>query len=133
MMESNLPKICVGFNLTGDDFDLNYVTAKLGILPTNMRERKDFPVSAMAHTSWELETEKEFCKAVCWQFEKLIRQLQGKRNIINSLCNDLNLKAIFTVVINMENGDGPELVLTKEIISFISSINAEVGFDIYVD
>ncbi|MCV42291.1 DUF4279 domain-containing protein [Listeria monocytogenes] len=62
-----------------------------------------------------------------------MRQLQGKENIINSLCNDLNLKAIFTVVINMENGDGPELVLTKEIISFISSINAEVGFDIYVD
>ncbi|EAK9821933.1 DUF4279 domain-containing protein [Listeria monocytogenes] len=42
--------------------------------------------------------------------------------MINNLCNDLNLKAIFTVVINMENGDGSELVLTKEIISFISSL-----------
>ncbi|ECB9722046.1 DUF4279 domain-containing protein [Listeria monocytogenes] len=90
-------------------------------------------VLAVAHTGWELETEKEFCKAVCWQFEKLIRQLQGKRNIINSLCNDLNLKVTFTVVINMENEAGPELVLTKEIIGFVSAINAEVGFDIYVD
>ncbi|EAG1285184.1 DUF4279 domain-containing protein [Listeria monocytogenes] len=53
--------------------------------------------------------------------------------MINNLCNDLNLKAIFTVVINTENGDDSELVLTKEIISFISTINAEVGFDIYVD
>ncbi|EKF1562280.1 DUF4279 domain-containing protein [Listeria monocytogenes] len=65
--------------------------------------------------------------------EKLIRQLQGKRNVINSLCNDLNLKVIFTVVINMENEAGPELVLTKEIIGFVCAINAEVGFDIYVD
>ncbi|EAK9792006.1 DUF4279 domain-containing protein [Listeria monocytogenes] len=62
-----------------------------------------------------------------------MRQLQGKRNVINSLCNDLNLKVIFTVVINMENEAGPELVLTKEIIVFVSAINAEVGFDIYVD
>ncbi|MDT0017144.1 DUF4279 domain-containing protein [Listeria swaminathanii] len=132
-MEPNLPRICVGFYLTGDDFDLNYVTAKLGILPTNMRERKDFPVSAMAHTSWELETEKEFSKAVCYQFEKLIRELRGKEAIINELFDNLNLEVIFTVVINMENGDGPELVLTKEIIGFVSAINAEVGFDIYVD
>ncbi|EAD9073695.1 DUF4279 domain-containing protein [Listeria monocytogenes] len=50
--------------------------------------------------------------------------------MINNLCNDLNLKVTFTVVINMENEAGPELVLTKEIIGFVSAINAEVGFDI---
>ncbi|EAG1403795.1 DUF4279 domain-containing protein [Listeria monocytogenes] len=50
--------------------------------------------------------------------------------MINNLCNDLNLKVTFTVVINMENEAGLELVLTKEIIGFVSAINAEVGFDI---
>ena len=33
----------------------------------------------------------------------------------------------------MEGEDKPEMVLTKEINSFVSSINAGVGFDLYID
>ncbi|MBC1317287.1 DUF4279 domain-containing protein [Listeria booriae] len=132
-MESNLPKVRAGFYLVGDDFDLDYVTKKLYVSPTSTRTKNDFPVSRMAHTSWELETEKEFCNAVCWQIEKLLDKLRGKENIISELCNELNLEAIFTIVVNMESGDGPELVLTKEIVSFIGAVNAEIGFDLYID
>ncbi|MBC1210557.1 DUF4279 domain-containing protein [Listeria booriae] len=132
-MESNLPKVRAGFYLIGDDFNLDYVTEKLNVSPTSTRTKNDFPVSRMAHTSWELETEKGFRKAVCWQIEKLLDKLRGKENIISELCNELNLEAIFTIVVNMESGDGPELVLTKEIVSFIGAVNAEIGFDLYID
>lgn len=132
-MESSMPKVRVGFYLVGDYFDINEVTDKLNIQPTSTRTKDDWPVPMMAKTSWELETKKDYCKAVCWQFEKIMEDLVGKEAKINELCAGLDLEAIFTIVINMENGDGPEMVLTKEIVKFIGLINAEVGFDIYVD
>lgn len=59
--------------------------------------------------------------------------LQGKERLINELCERFELTASFTVVVEMEAGDAPELVLTKDIILFIAAINAEVGFDLYID
>ena len=34
------------------------------------------------------------------------------------------------MVIEMESGDGPEIVLLKENIEFLSLIGAEIGFDL---
>lgn len=43
------------------------------------------------------------------------------------------LELSVTIVVEMEVGSGPELVLTKENIAFLALVNAEVGFDLYID
>lgn len=128
-----LPKIQVSFFFTGDEFDIDYVTKKMNITPSSTSEKKDFPVKAFAHTEWVLETQKESSRVVSWQFEKLIKLLEGKESLINQLCIDYGMEAGFVVCVFMELGDAPEIVLTRDIISFAASINAEVGFDFYID
>lgn len=129
----DLPQVRVSFFFTGDEFSINNVTNAMKVQPTYAREKKDFPIQQIAKTTWVLETDKESCKAVAWQFEKLLRELGGKERIINHICNENGISAEFCVTVWMENGDKPEMVLTKEIISFLASINAEVGFDLYID
>lgn len=128
-----LPQIKVSFFFVGDKFSLNDVTNEMQIVPTKTREKDSFPIKELAKTFWVIETDKECCKAVTLQFEKLIKILSGKEKIINQICNKYEIKAEFCVTIWMENGDKPEIVLTNEIISFLASINAEVGFDLYID
>ncbi|WP_333638464.1 DUF4279 domain-containing protein [Tissierella praeacuta] len=128
-----LPKIRVSFYMTGDEFDIEDITRKMNIIPTKTRQKEDFPVKEFAHTEWVLDTEKESCKVVSWQFEKILERLHDKQEIINQICKEKDIKVGFVVTVFMENGDGPEFVLTKEIISFLASINAEIGFDLYID
>jgi hypothetical protein len=128
-----LPKIRVDFNISGDEFDLQYITDRMGISPTKTRTKNECPVPATALTYWRLSTDKEVCKAVCCQYEKIMKLLAEKELIINQLCKEYNLKTNFNIVIEMEGNNGPELVLTRQIILFISSICAEIGFDLYID
>jgi hypothetical protein len=128
-----LPRIRVDFNISGDEFDLQYITNQIGINPTKTRTKNECPVPMTALTYWRLSTNKEISKAVCWQFEKIMKVLTGKELIINQLCEEYNLETNFNIVIEMESNNGPELVLTQQIVSFISSIHAEVGFDLYVE
>ena len=128
-----LPQIKVSFFFVGDEFSLSDVTKEMQIVPTKTRQKDSFPIKELAKTFWIIETDKENCKVVSWQFENLIKILTGKEKIINQICNKYKIKTEFCVTTWMENGDKPEMVLTKEIISFLASINAEVGFDLYID
>lgn len=133
MTLDELPKIRIDFFFSGDDFHVDDITERLGILPTKIWKEKDFNIKEFAKTIWMLKTEKDSCKAVSLQFEKVLEKLRGKKEIINQICKENDIKAGFEVKVFMENGDGPELVLTREIISFLASINAEIGFDLYID
>ena len=132
-MSTLLPKIRIDFSLIGDDFDLDLITEKMQIIPTNTRRKEECPVASMAITYWCLSTNKETCKAVSYSLNALIEKLKGKEVIIKELCNENNLEVSFNVVVEMEVGDGPEFVLTKEIITFASLLNAEICFDLYID
>lgn len=129
----SIPKIRIDFWITGNSFEPSKVTETLQIEPTRVRRKEECPVPQTALTSWKLSTKKEECKAICWQFEKLIKLLQGKEKLINDLCKRYELTVSFTVIVEMEAGNAPELVLTKDIVLFVAAINAEVGFDLYID
>ena len=128
-----LPQIRVSFFFLGDEFNIEDITKKIGIIPTKARKKEDFPISEFAHTEWVLDTKKESCKAVSVPFKKLINMLNGKEIAIRQICNDYNVTVGFLVDIWMENGDKPEMALTKESISFLASIDAEVSFDLFID
>ena len=140
---SNLPTIKITFFLEGDEFSEEKVSTKLGMTPDEFRTKDDWPdaiknaIDLPSHlrprTGWSIDVKRESCCAVSDQFEKMMDLFKGKESMINELCEELNLSTAFVVVIEMEGGDRPEMVLTKEIVNFISSINAEIGFDLYID
>src|ERR1035437_8245031 len=132
-----MPRIKVIFFLAADSFDIEEVTKIMKIQPMRTRKKKDWPIGTInagfASDIWEIRTEEEECKAVRWQFEKIMRELFGRTKTINDLRRELNLKTGVVVVIKSKVGDFPEMVLTQEIISFAASINADIGFDMYID
>lgn len=87
----------------------------------------------IAKDGWLLETKKEECKAVSIQLNKLQKILSSKLDVIEKLCKKYFLETSITIVVEMEAGDGPELILSKDNVAFLSSINAEIGFDLYID
>jgi len=126
-----LTEMKISFYFAGDLFDLNYVTSRMGITPTETRTKDSFPPTGLAHTEWSIEFCQEKCKAVSILFKMLIDLLGGKEDIIRSICNEHDIEAGFVIVIHMENANGPEILLPREAVSFAASINAEIGFDLY--
>lgn len=126
-----IPSIKISFYITGDNYDLEEATKRIGIVPTMARTKGSLPPNALAYTIWAINIKEENCIAVSILFERMLSILDGKANIINELCNDYSLATGFEVVIHMKDGDSPEVVLPREVISFAAAINAEIGFDIY--
>lgn len=123
--------------MAGNNVNLDILTEKLNLQPTRIRKKNEWPqasiIAGIAQDVWELQMGKEECRAVSIQLDKLQDSLYSKVEIIKELSKKYLLETSITVVIEMETGDGPEMVLSKENIAFLSSINAEIGFDLYID
>ena len=135
-MDDFIPSIKVKFFITGDDFDLDEVTNRVGINPTRARTKDSFPPQTIqagfACNEWLIETTEENCLAVAIKFEEMLSMLKGKTENIKSLCDDYNLETGFVIVIHMVGEDNPEMILPREVISFAASMNADIAFDMYV-
>jgi hypothetical protein len=127
----SLPQIEVSFLLTSDEDYIDKISDAISINPSRIRRKEDFKLQEFAHTMWEISSGKEKSKAVDNQFKKLLSVLIGKEDIIKELMINYNIKSSFVICIHAENGDGPEIVLTSEIIKFAGKIDAEIDFDIY--
>lgn len=130
---SKLPLIQITFCLSGDEFNLDEVSSRLNIKPTETKKRSEFPIKEWAHTYWALSTQKEHSRAISIQFKKIIDILSTKVDVIIDLCREKDLEINFIITIYMLGNDRPEIVLTKEIVKFISLLSAEVDFDFYID
>lgn len=137
-------KIRVYFSLYGDDFPLEEVTEKLGLLPTSTDKKgeeiippngKIIPHARRYYpeTRWELDTDYEESKDLEIQMDKLIGKLRSKTFIINELRGKYNLRSHIQVVVELENGETPALTLNKKVISFAHQIQSEfIDIDMYV-
>ncbi|MCL2859040.1 MAG: DUF4279 domain-containing protein [Oscillospiraceae bacterium] len=137
-IEIFIPIISVSFclnNIDKKDFNIDEVTNRIGIVPTKTRRKNEFPQSSIeagiAMTEWVLTIREEKCQDISIPFIKIINSLKDKKDIIKTLCNDLELTPYFTVIIHLKTGNRPLNGIPNDIISFISSINAGIGFDLY--
>ncbi len=128
---SIVPSIEVIFYLSGDEFNLKEVTKRLDLIPTETRTKDSFPPQGLACTLWALGIKHYNCNGIYVLFEELIDILENKTEIIRGICKDYSIETSFEVIIHMKDGDSPEVVLPRKIISFAAAINAEIGFDIY--
>ena len=119
-----------------DDVDFDAITESLDVLPSNMRRITDFPMQSInlgvAENEWVVSIENNECLAIWKPVKQLQIMFQNKESLIKEICKKYDMKAILVIVINMEEGNGPEIVLSQENIKFLSDIGAEVDFDIYI-
>ena len=132
-----IPKIKVHLYLKADSFDLAEVTKRLSINPTEAREKTQFPQVSIdmgiACTRWKYTTTEKESLSVSDSMKELIDVFGSKVEVINELINEFQLKTRVVVVINGELVRLPEMYINKESIAFAASINASIGFDLYLD
>lgn len=135
----------VYFSLYGDEFPIDYVTETLEIEPTKTFKKGDIIVkpfnpkvtSTKIHyrleTAWNLSTGYQESFDVKEQLDQILRPLKNKAALINQLKTEYELECHFTIVIIMENGYTPGLVIDYEQIEFANSIKAEFDIDLYAN
>lgn len=132
-----VPRIQIAFYLTGEDVDLEALTDALALSPTGTRKKESWPKpsigAGIAKDSWEFRLDKEECRAVSSQINKLQSVFSDKICTLIDLERKYSLRANVAVIIETEAGDAPELVLSTDNIDFLHKIHAEIGFDMYID
>ena len=132
-----IPEISISFTLSGidnADFDIDEITKRIKIQPTKARKKHEFPqVSIDAEIAcdyWSFEI-REACDDISFPSKKLYNKLFDKTDIIKKLCIEQNLEVHFEVVMHLSCGTNPLNEIPREVMSFISSFNAGLGFDLY--
>ncbi len=123
---------------SGGELNLEEVSRRLGVTPTRTRRKADSPPQTPAQTSWSLEVKEENAFSVGAVLDELIRRLAGENAFENveklcTLCSDLAASPRFEIVIHMQSGDGPEVVLSPKQVLFAAAIGAEIDFDLHCD
>ena len=133
-----VPSVKAIFYITSgkNEFDLEEVSRQLGVAPTRTRRKADFPPQVPAQTSWSLEIKEENAPSVGAVLDKLIHRLTGENAFENAeklctLCSDLSASPRFEIVIHMQSGDGPEVVLSPKQVLFAAAIGAEINLDLH--
>ena len=130
-MDTTPTEIMIDFCLSGIEIDFDVLTSSLGVRPTSTSTMEDCIVKEYAKDSWNLSTGYQEARDIALPFGHLINELYGKEEIINDLALKYNLECLFIIVIKAEEGDGPEVILTRNCIEFASKVNAEIHFDLY--
>lgn len=119
-----------------DDFPLDEVTERLGIEPTTT-----WRVGEKVHPNKPLER-----FYTCWKYkigpfetlvvedvlDPLLHLFSSKVEIINQLKLKYDLSVKIALVIEMENGRTPGLVISPKFSRFAGSLDAMIDIDMYV-
>ncbi|WP_230874956.1 DUF4279 domain-containing protein [Lysinibacillus cavernae] len=121
-----------------DDFSLEVVTQRLGILPTATWKIGDSvqpnnPRNLLEHsyTGWKYESAALETLETQEVLHPLLEVFQSKIDIINQLKEELTLDVQMELVIQIYDGHTPGLVIYPAFSKFLSEINAFLDIDMY--
>lgn len=122
--------------LAADDFPLDVVTERLGVQPTKTwkvgdKVRPNQPLKRF-YTCWEYQIGPLETLVVEDVLDPLYDLFHPKVDIINELKEQYDLIVKIELVIEMENGRTPGLVISPEFSRFTSSLDAMIDIDMYV-
>ena len=136
-MNSAQTEVLVYFQLLADNFSIENVTYQLGLTPTETFKQGDtstYSSRPRDYTSWSIGTGYQPSFDVNNQLQHIITQLRGKEKILDDIYDKYNdMKARFGIVISMEAGQTPSLVLDLDTIQFAYRIRAEFDIDLYAN
>lgn len=128
-------KVKAEFSICGDVFDPREITKLLAIEPTEIyikgvvsgtRKRPS------TETSWSICTEKEESYDISEQTNALLMLLKDKADVLDKIRELYATTFIFSVLIEIENGEKPAIYWTAEANRFLGRIGAESSVDLYI-
>lgn len=134
-MDKVKSNIMVEFSIYGEGFEPCIISEELNVEPsethikgTTIKGKK----ICWKETAWVISTGYEISMDINEQLNKIFKKLEGKEEKLIKIKNDLNVKMLIMIVVNIENKEPPAMYFRNHIIHFLSNIDAEVGFDVYV-
>ncbi|TVX94790.1 DUF4279 domain-containing protein [Cohnella terricola] len=135
----------VYFSIHGEEFPIERISNGLQLQSTHEHvkgeEIRRKPNSNVTYTktthwkdtAWEIGTEYEETHDLDEQINQVIKQLEGKEEIINQICKTYNLECYFMLVIKINEGNTPAISINKDFIRMANNIGAEIHFDLYAN
>lgn len=127
----------VYFALTGDDFDPQIVTERIGVAPTEkwIKGEKGKYKPILDYSCWKLSTEKgkEYL-SVQGLVDEVIGQLFDKIDIINELKDEFNMDSVLEIVMYIDTNEEqstPALGHDLKTIEFLHRTQTTTDVDIY--
>jgi hypothetical protein len=84
-------------------------------------------------TFWEISTEYEYSTDINEQIKKIIYKIKQCKESLIEIVKEGSGNCCFCIVIHIENGETPSMVLDKDMISIAFELNAEIEFDTYAN
>jgi hypothetical protein len=132
VVKSDGPRLTTYFDLVGDGFDPNEVTAELGIEPTKTWRRGESLVPGMrprSHDVWSLK----FGGEASWDFEsqldQLVELMQPRSKALAGLYDRFGIRAHVTCEVLME-ADAPAICLDAKMVSALADLQADLEIDV---
>lgn len=126
------------FLILSDDFLPDDITEKLSIEPS-FKWKVGEKINSEKHnrvyksSGWEISTGYEESLDINEQLNKILYKIHSCHEVLAQLCLVENIECRFCIVVKIENGQTPAMILSRELIKFASEINAEIEFDLYVN
>ncbi|WP_455813226.1 DUF4279 domain-containing protein [Pseudomonas graminis] len=133
--EVDKTKVRAEFSICGDQFDLNEITERLGINPSEVRVKGVIPKGRKrpsVETSWSISTDKEDSYDVDVQTKKVLSLIKEKVGDLCEIKEKMDVSFILSLIVEVENGEKPALHFTSDTISFLGKIGAESDIDLYI-
>lgn len=132
-----IPRIHLKLYLTGPELDLDLITETIGLTPNMARKKADWPQgtinAGLAADTWMYQTPSVSSWAVADEFQRLQSLFAPKMDVLKELIEKYALFVSVVVVIEMDVGRLPEMVIEQEQIQFLSQIHAQLAYELYVD
>lgn len=135
MME-NTPITHIAFSVGRSDFhdfDRDSVTKMLGLAPTVSRGYIELGNGAFKSADWYIEIKNIATWAVREALDRLETLLQGKRDAVLSIQQQLDVECTVSICIHCPGDDLPELFIPPESMSFWGSMHTAIGIDLYTN
>jgi len=140
MKKSDMPIVKVSFSLIGKKMNFNDITNRINILPSETRDEDDWPEAIKNNPDlpgnlkprciWTYTISKKSCLNVNIPFIELVDIFYSKTDDIKEIIKN-NAETCIEILVHSDAMNMPIIGLSRENISFLNKIEAEVEFDIY--
>lgn len=123
------------FSIYGDDFNPDEITELLGISPMEVNLKGTINGTRKkpsTETNWSIFTKKEESYDVKEQTDKILTIFKDKACILKKIKERHGVSFMFSLLIEVENGEKPAIYWTPETNYFLGTIGAESSIDIYI-
>ncbi len=126
--------IMVEFTIDGDVFDPDDISKTLQLEPSSVRIKgeKINEYAKMKYSYWTISTDYEESLNASIQIEKIMKLIKNKVPELNYLKNKYKTEHGFVIVVNIEEGIGPTIILEKDFYDFLIDIDGFFTIDSYV-